>query len=373
MTPAVLDYCLARTSFRRCADPRDKVFSLLGTAAKASQHCEGVPLAIRADYSESVVDVYTETMTYILSNINVLTPLTRVQHPSALSPDGLPSWVCDFTDIRNVPLLDIQEAAYGIHNYRPFDASRQASVGFSIDGRTFRASCHRCASVTHVSEVWNEMIEQDSFEKMAELALARFDASAIQELRIDELWQTMLCDVTAFDGWEFSKQGMRSSFRNFLFFLSQCLVCKLRLSDSGGDFSSKMRWQELLANVDDTNTIPSPQTAIETPFNFDPSTDVAFTGSYLFQNIAGRTMPDRRLFLLDNSQIGLGGRGVEPGDVMCILADGGKTPVMLRNADADFDNAWRLISDAYVRGIMYGEAVDQMERDGKTWEEISII
>ena len=372
-TPALLDYCLSRTGLLHCSDGRDRVFSLLGIVARAAEVYRSVPLEIQADYRKSVIDVYTETMTYILRSLDSLTPLSRVHYPTSLSGKGLPSWVTDLTVMGHCPIIDIP--LFQVAHEEPtvtFEASRKTRRGFSIDGGILRASCHQYARITHVSESWQQLSEESSWERLAQLALARIESTPTQELRIDDLWKTMICDIESRFGRELAPDGaMRLSFRAFLAGLSFKVVTKLQLSEPGSDVLAKMCWEELLANIDDSNTIPWPQEALEVARTLDPRMMSMHDAGEVFHDLARKIMTDKRVVLLENGDIGLGSHGVEPGDMLCILADGGKVPFLLRQVVDGC--SWKLIGEAYVRGIMYGEAVDQMEKDGKDWEQIYIV
>ncbi|KAJ9636395.1 hypothetical protein H2201_003560 [Coniosporium apollinis] len=66
----------------------------------------------------------------------------------------------------------------------------------------------------------------------------------------------------------------------------------------------------------------------------------------------------RCIFVTDNSRIGLGSRSCQPGDVVCIFFSA-ECPFILRKVPTR--DSFLLISEAYVDGAMYGEALD--ERD----------
>lgn len=73
----------------------------------------------------------------------------------------------------------------------------------------------------------------------------------------------------------------------------------------------------------------------------------------------------RQLFLTKGSRIGYTIRGVKPGDKVCLF-DGAPCPHVLRSA-REGDNVvekWRFVGDAYVHGLMNGEA-DGIDIDKK--------
>ncbi|KAH7092484.1 heterokaryon incompatibility protein-domain-containing protein [Paraphoma chrysanthemicola] len=65
----------------------------------------------------------------------------------------------------------------------------------------------------------------------------------------------------------------------------------------------------------------------------------------------------RQLFLTERARLGFAMRGVKPGDAVCVF-NGAFTPHMLRQArnSRGVVEKWRFVSDAYVHGLMDGEA-----------------
>jgi len=76
----------------------------------------------------------------------------------------------------------------------------------------------------------------------------------------------------------------------------------------------------------------------------------------------------RRLFRTDTGLLGLGPIDMEVGDGVWILAGGG-TPFVLRGASRDA--TYQLLGEAYVHGIMHGEAVEGLTVDHL--EEILLV
>ena len=367
---ALLDFCLLRTGMLQCKDPRDRVSAFL-CILKPGAAFRGNPLGIGADYAKSVVDVYTETMAYILINSETLTPLSGVRHQLNPTISGLPSWVADLTFPRTASFLHSQ---LGSADVDPYNASRDCIVGFAVEDRLLKFHLYRYANVTHVGEPWGDSVHRNLFEKTAQMVLARFETNFKKDLLIDDVWKTMLCDLMFFQG-KIEEADVRSQFSTRLMLMSRKFVYQQLEMGNGSQVLSEMQWQARLAEVDDTGTIPSPEVAIAAQESAgDPDDDPLFAMlPSKFDYAVSNLMRDRKLFLLDTGEMGYGGYDVEPGDTCCIIADGGRTPSILRKVDGESGNNWRFIGEAYVRGIMYGEAVDQMEGEGKTWEKGCMI
>jgi hypothetical protein len=61
----------------------------------------------------------------------------------------------------------------------------------------------------------------------------------------------------------------------------------------------------------------------------------------------------RRMFRTEGNLLGMGSRSVEVGDEVWVLK-GGNVPFVLRRVK---EGVYRLVGDAYVHGIMHGEAI----------------
>jgi len=85
---------------------------------------------------------------------------------------------------------------------------------------------------------------------------------------------------------------------------------------------------------------------------------------------------NRRFFVTENGHFGLAPATTQPGDLVCILL-GGKMPYIIRKTiDADAPNniadmhctTNKFVGDAYVQGIMNGEAVQDLKSDDECLE-----
>jgi hypothetical protein len=64
----------------------------------------------------------------------------------------------------------------------------------------------------------------------------------------------------------------------------------------------------------------------------------------------------RRFFVTKKGRMGIGPQAMRPGDAVAILR-GGRLPLILREVDGEYTH----IGSAYVRGIMFGEAVQEWQ------------
>jgi hypothetical protein len=71
--------------------------------------------------------------------------------------------------------------------------------------------------------------------------------------------------------------------------------------------------------------------------------------------LQGRYTLNRRMIKTSNGYIGLASRMTEVGDFI-VICEGSSVPLVLRKVEVE--HRWRLIGDAYIHGIMAGEAFD---------------
>jgi hypothetical protein len=96
--------------------------------------------------------------------------------------------------------------------------------------------------------------------------------------------------------------------------------------------------------------------------------DTAYTlakSSMFFVTFMRTMSQDRSVFTTTNNYIGIGPDTVENGDCVVILP-GVAIPYIARQVGSD---QYRLIGDAYVPGVMYGEFFEQPELPASQWME----
>ena len=79
-----------------------------------------------------------------------------------------------------------------------------------------------------------------------------------------------------------------------------------------------------------------------------------------------RWTKNRRFFATRGGRIGLGSSGTQVGDELCVLWYC-PTPYLLRSEPGSSDKL--LVGETYVHGLMYGQAIDMLEREELTEQE----
>ncbi len=305
-------------SFRQfqATDPRDKVFALLGIARDAEA------LDLRPDYRKSCEDVYTDLARTLIQN-GYMDLLSLCEVPKKIT--GLPSWVHDWSlESYRLPLQQraLDRSARPIKTILEpgFSASGITQKIDMRDGHTIGSKMPLLLRATFLGEVgqlgmdWKHDIEAVGrwlldLQRLSDLVP---DTSKMLHERVHAVWRTAVADQEI-------RQGVR----------------KPRLSEE------KIRMvHESLKNVD-MRLIDS-QTLIGAGL-----TDYCEQLQVVAQG--------RRPILVSGDYLGIGPRETEQGDLVFILL-GADTPYILRRNCQD--ETLRLIGEAYVHGVMDGEAME---------------
>ncbi|RMZ90910.1 hypothetical protein DV736_g1877, partial [Chaetothyriales sp. CBS 134916] len=102
----------------QCAEPRDKVYGLLGIAQDCGEHSEtGELKGPRPDYGQHIVQVYFDVVRYLseLSPSGAVAPCTALLLQNALAIDA--STILEFADMTSSEGLRLQPSAFDFHLY----------------------------------------------------------------------------------------------------------------------------------------------------------------------------------------------------------------------------------------------------------------
>ena len=118
---------------------------------------------------------------------------------------------------------------------------------------------------------------------------------------------------------------------------------------------------------------------VETNPDLEKIRDVVETDETRAVGSLVQTVVDRKNFFISKEgYIGLGPIGIRVGDMICVLK-GGSVPFILRRVGTSLEDKTErglvdctLVGEAYVQGLMYGEAI-QMEQEGVLKESRFLI
>ncbi|CEF76475.1 hypothetical protein FGSG_13424 [Fusarium graminearum PH-1] len=101
----------------------------------------------------------------------------------------------------------------------------------------------------------------------------------------------------------------------------------------------------------------------------------------IFDQHVMRATARRRFFVSKNGYIGLAPPDTQVGDMICVFA-GGKIPFIIRNLEkgkepsndtGEFELECSLVGDAYVHGLMDGEAVQMIDEKAKEFQTFKLF
>jgi len=297
----------------QATDPRDKVFALLGIAADTKA------LGLHPDYRKSCEEVYTDLARTLIQN-GYIELLSLCEFPKQISSlqSWVPDWSCDnyrsplqqrSLDRSAQPLTTILEprfSASGMNYTRDLKDSHM--IGWNMP---LLLPAAYLGEVQRLGMSWEREAIGRWLHDLRSLSTLISDASKLPSVREQAIWRTAVADQEI-------RQGIK----------------KPRLSEG------KIRTiHEALKNED--LTVVDAQKLID-----------AGLSDYCQQiQVIAR---DRRPLLASGGFLGIGPHETEPGDLIFILLGAGVPYIMRRRSQ---EGKLRLIGEAYVHGIMDGEAM----------------
>ena len=322
---------LLLSSMRRskATEPRDKIYSLLGLLRDEEDseiHGKVAKNIIRPDYSLSVDTIFRQVTKSLIKHESSLALLSIVEDASLRVTLNLPSWVPDYAVWQEVTILGMPDNP---HKYyaggdeppclynSDFDTNHDtlSLIGYEMDSVIEVGICNDHRSTYYckpeILMSWLKMIETLP------------DSYGDGESRNDVIWRTLIGNVGGT-----THPAHVDYARHFLAFLHHILKDENDLRKAIGILkagTSTRAWQE-------TAMAGNPH---------------CYGTSFVY--IAAL----RRLFVTEKGYIGLGAQSVQKGDKVFVFP-GGIVPFVLRTS---IEGYYRLVGEAYVHGIMRGEAL----------------
>lgn len=331
-------------------NPIDKVYGLLGLYEMAT----GTTTDIVPNYNNEIEPVFTETAAEIINksdNLDILSvPRTKAWDPER----DLPSWVPDWSDVGLGTSFSFkgQSGQYALG----FDAARTASVPRHaiVNGKLLHVSGHKFQRITKIGDVMNPYSE-DSLSssrlrpislmarmltmwwKWEEVIYYRSGRDYPTGGSIKEAYARTLVLDQFTSGFEFEDISKLLESRKFL------MGDWARIQMVGRRTIGALEWTE--------NVLPFfMQVHLKTKkpgekFQLDTIALDQFT-----------RMLFRSMFLTEGGYIGVAPPQAREGDTV-FFVKGSRVPLILRPRG----DRWELIGDAYVHGVMQGEAFKEEE------------
>jgi hypothetical protein len=317
-------------------DPRDKIYGLLGLAADRDKLKE---FGVLPDYTRSCQDVY----------ISVTAAMLRQGHISVLSlaqfskaQIGLPSWVPDWSK----PLGDNLQGISTDHMtpepaYNASGSLLQTEPIFSVIGATMSVSVLGFAydEVHEIGATWADFcplqdMTQPPFvtakkllEELVRLSFLRDKLFKHLKERICGAARTVAAEIGYNDNGRWARIGnQRYHTAVSLMMIRINSPCETKLRNCG--------FLELIKND-----------------GIQPGIDLLSAGKYCGE--IGVKTQRRKPFVTAKGHLGLGPHHNKPGDIIAVLS-GSQVPFVLRKG---VNEKYEIVGEAYVDGIMDGEAV----------------
>jgi hypothetical protein len=335
-------YSSRRDIVLEATDPRDKIYGLLGLAADRDELKE---LGVLPDYTQSCQDVY----------ISVAAAILRQGHLSALSLAqfskahiGLPSWVPDWSKPLGDTLQGIStdhmtlEPAYNASGsllqtkpiFSGIGAAMNVSVsGFAYDevhdfGATWADFCP-LNGTTHPFVAAKRLLEE-----LVRLSFLRDKLYKDLKERICGAARTVTAEIGYNDNGRWARIGNQRYHT----------AVSLMMNHVNNPRQRKLIHSGLLKLIKSDG--------------IQPRIDELSAGKYCGE--IGAKGHRRKPFVTAKGRLGLGPDHIKPGDVIAVLI-GSQVPFVLRKG---VDKKYKIVGEAYVDGIMDGEAVAGRESVG---------
>jgi hypothetical protein len=322
--------CVSGFRFRKATNPRDKIYGLMGLGVG-----EGTNL-VRPDYTLPVERVFEDFVTTFLhrtGNLDILSHLRNEQPQGLVLPTFVPDWSMDLSDLDDrdraswltrCSILDIYDAAHGrTVKYEAHPGALRVR-GAVVD--TVKTIANRTLDVVQdvrgPASAWNEFL--DEVMQIAGVPPREKDMGLAKRM---DFWLMMIAGIAP------QLQMLPSNLDD--------TQPTQQLSDlwdrvSGLETDLHEGYEKLLRNF-------NPRTKSE---NLIP--DAFYAIDYAF----GMAQGGRKFMITEHGRMGLVARHAKEGDVVAVLT-GGRVPMILRPS-GDF---FTVVGDAYVHGIMDGEAI----------------
>ena len=299
-------------------DPRDKAIALVGLA---DQRSLGSSAMAMLDYSKSVEDLYTEVTGHLIKRERSLNLLSSVEDIVDRAFMSLPSWVPNYSIWQRHTILgsSIRVPHLNFHaaGNSPVVARWQTgSRVLELDGIFY--------DTIEIVSI-NSLDRQTEDENVILEWLYLTEPLIRRGFSIEGFWRALIGERKKGDF-----PGPEQYGTHFESYLAH----------------AKARQQEYTQSLDTRRLQDSS----------------GITNPLVKQATLGYVAPHRKFFTTTKDLIGLGPRSMCTGDIICIMS-GGRVPYVFRE-ERDHH---RLIGEAYVHGLMEGQAVDVNTKFHRIW------
>ncbi|KAM0549947.1 hypothetical protein ACHAPJ_009194 [Fusarium lateritium] len=389
--PLLLFRLLLSTFGFGTTDPRDTIYGLGGILKHVGASKGHVlPKVFLPNYRIEAKDLLRNVAQEIIESTDSLAMLNLVKDPSWRQTPGLPSWAPEFPPEMCNTVIGPQFRSVGNVNCSKYIPKGTNKYPFHINGNTLNAFGFPLGIVKKVAEGYVESL-YGHLDKLVDILLTMDKVYPYTNQPSDEaLWRTLIWDA------DFKYRPARLiQTEDFQQAILENIIFSLKLPFREHESKSVAQAQAAstilsMSYLDDVAAkFPNgifPDVKLVKSVGammgfFQPEEGEDLLGSEELQalqkpfshksmppgDIIGATWDQKLPFLTDTGYLGMGLESTQPGDEVWVVS-GCLTPVILRKTEAEA-NDYSLVGEAYVHGVMQGEAVT----DDVVWQEIQIV
>lgn len=356
-TANLLYGAIRATQYLKATEPKDKIFAPVAMVLHVLPS-EELMTRLKPDYSKSISQVFTEASSFLLQHDETIRGrgllLSVARNPTPSQVEGLPSWVQDYTlSAENSIIREIDcdfNCIAGI--------ALDSNVEFTIDGSTLRLCACRLDTVSELQPLPFYPILSGLAPELLPLlqfaaALPEFDASGEPAIL------SMIHSIAAGCTQKYDYGTASDKFRD-LFTESLCLVATRRQISENEDSILIGLLEDLeRRGITAFPTLAQLRGRTEGPEPFNIHKDQAFD----FIRTA-----HRQLFQSTRGYLGIVPTTAQSGDEIMFLQ---VSPVPYVFRKTEQPGEYKLIGEAYVHGVMYGELWEEGVRP--EWSPVNVV
>ncbi|KAI0467106.1 heterokaryon incompatibility protein-domain-containing protein [Xylaria cf. heliscus] len=305
------------------ADPRDKVFGVLGILP------EDVQGYLRPNYNSSLREVYTTVVDLIVHSTHRVDIICdAIYYPIYTSTVKLPTWVPDWSFIPSTTALGSSSI---------FSAASDVDAEFEFLNLPQRT--HLKVAAIYIDQLKIRGTAVGTFCTLDDylMAFLHWQANPFAWLVSDEVDPKV------------RKQNDEA-------------FCRTLAMGGVSDTQGKSTWQEICYYVFTSlisDRLPSISLNDHLKAHTNPVEGISPQDRRnILQDNCASNMQGRCFFTTTKKLMGMGSGFMRDGDIICVPL-GCKTPIILRE---DGNNEYRLVGDAYIDGYMTGRAVEEWKK-----------
>ncbi|KAK0613989.1 heterokaryon incompatibility protein-domain-containing protein [Immersiella caudata] len=327
---------------RHFADRRDHIYGCYGMIARTLK--PDIPNRLLVpNYLLSDADVYIRTAWNLVRNMARLDVLNHADRPSRKDIPELPSWVPNFSRFHKAKLIEMR-----LISGPRVDASQRRTPHSAVRVTKQNGLVLKGARLSSIAEKGPRLGNALNVEWFLQVFTQHQHHRPTNEKSEEALSRTMLANPSV---WDTPNQSHAEQFRDWWAFKLAARINALEREQKGSSVAvtdclktlgQRSEWfpslDEVMAatKAGGERSKSSPAYAVQTAYN-------------------KLLWPTRAMFLSSDGYFGFATYETEPDDEMWIL-EGGRTPFILRPRAT---GGYQLIGDAYVHGVMHGEAMTE--------------